>query len=156
MKLKETRFISTLLSGKGSINYNKTIAEKYGVYAAIMLGELCFKYDYWIDREQVTEDGYFFTTQEDIEADTCLTPYQQRKGLEQLEGIVLIKRVGMPAKNYYKILFDKLVNSVYMEYSQSSKILTSSNQNSSQQDVENFDTTNKRILMKETNESNWS
>jgi len=42
----ESKFIAALLSGKGSINYNKGIARLYGVNAAILLGELCFKYDY--------------------------------------------------------------------------------------------------------------
>lgn len=156
MELKEKRFISALLSGKGSINFNKTIANKFGIYAAIMLGELCFKYDYWIDREQLTEDGYFFTTQEDIEKDTCLTPHQQRKGLNALENIVLVKKVGMPSKNYYKILFENLLDAFSDENLKPLllKSLTTSDEDSSQQVIKDFNSTNKRELIKNTNEIN--
>ena len=139
------------MSGNGSINYNKTIAELYGIYAAILLGELCYKYDYWIENNRTTEDGYFFVTQDDIEKETGLSPYQQRIALEELKEIVSVKKRGLPSKNYYKIFYNKL-----------SKILTQEikdfdirDERFSQQEVKAFDSTNKEITNKDnTNKEN--
>ena len=50
-------------------------------------------------------DGWFFNTEANIEQDTTLTPFQQRKCLKTLKKhqIVETKRRGVPAKQYFKI-----------------------------------------------------
>ena len=175
----KANLIIKLLSGKGSINYNKTIAKLFGIDAAILLGELCFKYDYWSEQDRLTEDGYFYCTQEDIEEDTCLSPYQQREALKKLAGIVYVSKRGLPAKNHFFIDTDALERTVealhngvdnkslkncttsgegfsqqVMQHTnsqlESSKSLTTSDENLSQQEVKDFNTTNKRELIKET------
>ena len=149
----ESRFIAALLSGRGSINYNRGIAKIYGVNAAILLGELCFKYDYWTDKGGLTEDGYFFITQEDIEDDTALTPYEQREALKKLKDVVLISKRGLPAKNYYKIDFEMLITCCEKSSYNKLKNLITSDKESLQQEIKNFNTTNKRELIKETNKT---
>ena len=50
-------------------------------------------------------DGWFFNTEANIEKDTTLTPYQQRKCLKTLKIRLVLetKRKGIPAKQYFKI-----------------------------------------------------
>ena len=50
-------------------------------------------------------DGWFFNTEANIEKDTTLTPYQQRKCLKTLKISLVLetKRKGIPAKQYFKI-----------------------------------------------------
>ena len=143
------------MNGNGSINYNKTIAKEYGMYAAILLGVLCYKYDYWIEKGQLTEDGYFFVTQEDIEEETGLSEYMQREALKKLGGIVSVSKRDMPKKNYYKIDYDlllKVLTSCCEKYEHKRlKSLTSSDEKFEQQEVKDFNTTNKEITNKITN-----
>lgn len=148
-------FKTVLMNGNGSINYNKTIAKEYGMYAAILLGVLCYKYDYWIEKGQLTEDGYFFVTQEDIEEETGLSEYMQREALKKLGGIVSVSKRDMPKKNYYKIDYDlllKVLTPCCEKYEHKRlKSLTSSDEKFEQQEVKDFNTTNKEITNKITN-----
>ena len=56
-----------LLSNTGFIMYSKKAAKLFGVNGAILLGELCAKYQYWLDNGGLLEnEGWFFCTREDI------------------------------------------------------------------------------------------
>lgn len=87
-----------LLSNTGYIMYNKAIARSLGVNEAIMIGELC----------QVAlknSEDEFCITQNKIEADTGLSPYQQRKAIVSLieQRIATKERRGSPSQNFYRI-----------------------------------------------------
>ena len=123
-----------LLSSTGYITVNKTIAKECGIYEALMLGELCSEYLYWKNREML-EDGWFFSTVENIEENTALTPYQQRQAIEHLEqlGIISKKNKGMPSKRYFKINEDKIA-------SQLLKNLTTRSEKTEEQEVKKLNT----------------
>lgn len=106
--------IIDLLSQDNYLMYNIKIASTLGVYEAIIIGELARKHNYWRLKDGLT-DGFFFITQEDIKKDTGLSEYQQRTAIKSLvnEGVLEVKKVGLPSKNYYKILNDKLLNILY-------------------------------------------
>ena len=73
-----------LLSNAGFIMYSKKAARLFGVNGAILLGELCAKYQYWLDNGGLLEnEGWFFCTREDIEADTMLSSFQQREAMHK-------------------------------------------------------------------------
>jgi hypothetical protein len=57
-------------------------------------------------------DGWFFNTAKNIEKDTCLTSHQQRKAIKNLKdlGILETKVVGIPAKQHFKIIENKLLS----------------------------------------------
>ena len=57
-------------------------------------------------------DGWFFNTAKNIEEDTCLTSHQQRKAIKNLKdlGIIETKVVGIPAKQHFKIIENKLLS----------------------------------------------
>lgn len=101
--------IISLLSVDGYIMCNKALIRKYGSDCAIIIGELCAEYNYYKVRDELIDD-YFFSTQENIENNTGINAYYQRKALKTLqeEGIIDITKKGMPARNYYKINVNKL------------------------------------------------
>lgn len=76
----------------------------------MILGELASEYDYWSKAKGLTEDGYFFSTIENIEDKTTLSEHKQRKALKTLEehGLIKVSVRGMPAKRYVKINEAKL------------------------------------------------
>ncbi|MBP92563.1 MAG: hypothetical protein CMC55_00420 [Flavobacteriaceae bacterium] len=92
-----------LLSSTAFIVLNKQLARRIGLKEAILLADLISKEEYFIANGMT--DGWFFNTEANIEKDTTLTPYQQRKCLKALktEGLIEVKRKGIPAKQYFKI-----------------------------------------------------
>lgn len=103
--------VAKLLSTDGFIQVNKTLIKKVGLHEAILIGELCAEYNYWEERDML-DDGYFYSTRDNIEENTGLSEHYQRKALSTLYelGIILIEKRGLPAKNYYKINFDTLLS----------------------------------------------
>ena len=102
--------ILQLISTSNFITVNKDLIKELGLEEAIMLGELASEYDYWNNKNEI-EDGYFYSTIENIEEKTTLTAYKQRKCLENLKnkGIIDIQIRGIPAKRYIKINEEKVI-----------------------------------------------
>jgi len=92
-----------LLSSTAFIVLNKELAKRVGLKEAVLLADLISKEEYFIANGMT--DGWFFNTEANIEKDTTLTAYQQRKCLTTLkkEGLIEVKRKGIPAKQYFKI-----------------------------------------------------
>lgn len=92
-----------LLSSTAFIVLNKELARKVGLKGAVLLADLISKEEYFIANGMT--NGWFFNTEENIEKDTTLTPYQQRNTLKKLidQGFLETKRIGIPAKKHFKI-----------------------------------------------------
>jgi len=92
-----------LLSSSAFIILNKNLARKLGLYEAILLADLISKEEYFIANGMT--DNWFFNTESNIEKDTTLNAYHQRKCLINLKKLNIIetKRLGIPAKQYFKI-----------------------------------------------------
>ena len=92
-----------LLSSSAFLIVNKELARQVGLKGAVLLADLISKEEYFISKGMT--DGWFFNTEANIEADTTLTSYQQRKVLKTLKKYEIIetKRKGIPAKQYFKI-----------------------------------------------------
>ncbi len=92
-----------LLSSTAFIVLNKELARQVGLKAAVLLADLISKEEYFIANGMT--DGWFFNTEANIQDDTTLNPYHQRKCLKTLKdkGLVEVKRKGIPAKQYFKI-----------------------------------------------------
>ena len=114
-----------------------------GIDEAIMIGELASEYDYWDSKEQLDEDGFFYSTVENVEENTTLTKYKQKKALDNLQklGLVEVKRKGLPAKRYIKINEEQLMGILS---NKKSKNLTSRSQKISQLEVKKFDLNNNK------------
>ena len=96
-----------LLSSSAFLVVNKSLAKQIGLKETILLADLISKEEYFIANNYSNYEmgGWFFNTEANIEADTTLTPFQQRKCLKSLRkyGIIETKRIGIPAKQHFKI-----------------------------------------------------
>ncbi|WP_394235830.1 hypothetical protein [Niallia oryzisoli] len=103
--------ILELLRRDGSIVVNKKLARAIGMDAAVMYAELVSKHQYFAKKGQLTEDGYFFNTMENLKEDTTLSKYQQATAIKQLVKLNLIQHEnrGLPQKRYFKINEDEIV-----------------------------------------------
>ena len=102
--------VISILSSDGYVIMNKALARKLksdginGLDGAILIGELCAEYRYYCITKEC-KDGYFYTTQDNLEQNTTIGSTQQKRvmdGLEEL-GLISTKRIGVPAKKYYRI-----------------------------------------------------
>lgn len=101
--------IIELIASSNFIAVNKTLAKKIGLEESILLGELASEYTYW-QRQGQLQDGYFFSTIENIEENTTLNRYRQDKAMKTLKELELVNVVlkGIPAKRYITINEKKL------------------------------------------------
>lgn len=148
--------LMSILSSDAYIILNKYVMKAIGLHEAILLGELCSEYIYWC-KEDKLQDGYFFSTRENIEKETTLSPHQQRQALKNLVnfGFVEITERDMPKKTYYKVIEEKVyefLSKTELDFAEvkkfndkTSKNLTSSDENIEVQDVKNFNTNNNKI-----------
>lgn len=93
-----------LLRNDNYIMANKTIAKTLGLDEAILIGEFASEHSYWEQRNEL-QDGYFYSTVENVENNTTLSSYRQRSALNTLKkaGIVDVKVMGLPARRFIKI-----------------------------------------------------
>jgi len=97
--------ILDFLRADGSIVVNKKLAHEIGLNEAVVYSELVSLYKYWSEREELTEDGFFYCTYENIERNTTLKEKAALRAINKLVKLELIEKVsrGLPRKNYYKI-----------------------------------------------------
>ena len=116
-----------ILGSSAFLIVNKYLSKSVGINAAIMLADLLSKDHYF-------EDDWFFNTEKNIENDTTLSAYQQRKALKVLKdkGFIDVKRKGIPAKLYFKINEEQVVKFLNnKEFSNCSSINKNKNNNTS-------------------------
>lgn len=94
-----------LLASSGFITVNKYLIKTLGLDEAVIFGELCSKYDYRATRGELDNDECFYCTVEDLEENTALGERRQRKAINNLVEIGLIKQAtkGLPRKRFFKI-----------------------------------------------------
>ena len=110
-----------LLSSTAFLIVNKELAKQVGLKAAVLLADLISKEEYFISKGMT--EGWFFNTAKNIESDTSLTSHQQRKAIKNLKdlGIIETKVVGIPAKQHFKIIENKLLSYFNTNYEESVK-----------------------------------
>lgn len=142
--------ILNLISNSGFIVVNKYLLKLLGLNATILLGELASEYDYWNTRGE-TEEGFFYTTVENVENNTTLTKYQQSQALTKLleYNLVEVQIKGIPAKRYIRLNEEEILN---MFDCKKLKNLTASSQKTLPQEVKKLDgNNNKEIIIKNNN-----
>ena len=157
--------LMSILSSDGYIILNKYVMKALGLHQSILLGELCSEYIYWY-KENKLQDGYFFSTRENIEKETTLSPHQQRQAIKTLieKGFVEVTEKDMPKKTYYKINEEKIykfLSETDLDFTdvknfnnKTSKNLTTSDEKIEEQDVENFNINNNIINNNKKNNKN--
>ena len=148
--------LMSILSNDGYIILNKYVMKALGLHEAILLGELCSEYIYWYKEEKL-QDGFFYSTRENIERETTLSPFQQRQALKKLTemGLVEILEKDMPKKTYYKVDEEKVykflletdlnLTEVKKFNDKTSNNLTSSDEKIKHKEVEKLDINNNKI-----------
>lgn len=94
-----------------------------GVKGALMLSQAI----YWCRRTDA-EDGSFWKTQEEWEEETGLTRNEQMTVLKLLKrlGYLKVEKKGLPAKNYYIVDVNKILEQLSIDHQWSEKSTTSS------------------------------
>tara|TARA_B100001094_G_scaffold162653_1_gene157397 strand:- start:4644 stop:5348 length:705 start_codon:yes stop_codon:yes gene_type:complete len=127
-----------LLSSSAYLVVNKQLARQVGLKAVVLLADLISKENYFLINGTLKE-GWFFNTSKNIERDTTLTNYQQKKAIKKLEeiGFLETELKGMPATLHFKILENKI-----------STYLNTSFKETSKQDLKKLETNkNKEIII---------
>jgi len=111
-----------LLSSTAYLIVNKRLSKQVGLKAAVLLADLISKEQYFINNNQI-KDGWFFNTSVNIERDTTLTNYQQKKAIKKLEqlGFIQTELKGMPAKLHFKIIENKILTFFNSSFQETSK-----------------------------------
>ena len=111
-----------LLSSSAYLVVNKRLARQVGLKAVVLLADLISKENYFIENGTI-KDGLFFNTSKNIERDTTLTNYQQKKAIKKLEKIGFIETSlkGMPATLHFKILENKISTYLKTSFKETSK-----------------------------------
>ena len=169
ISIREKKLLTQFASNNYGL-YNKTLAKKIGLHESIFLGEIISEYDYWNRMHSLTDDGYFYSTVENVMESTTLSDYQQRSIIKHLVELKIldVKVAGMPAKRYfrineeqfYAILLEEDKDSDNNPESTSSKEtcykdlteLTTSSKESKEQDLNSVKTNNNNIPL--TNKNN--
>lgn len=169
LSIREKKLLTQFASNNYGL-YNKTLAKKIGLHESIFLGEIISEYDYWNRMHSLTDDGYFYSTVENVMESTTLSDYQQRSIIKHLVELKIldVKVAGMPAKRYFKIneeqfyaiLLEENKDSDNNPESTSSKEtcykdsteLTTSSKESKEQDLNSVKTNNNNIPL--TNKNN--
>lgn len=96
--------LTKILSKDAYIVVNKEVIRKVGIDAAMLLSELCREYDYYNSVNKLN-DGYFYSTIENILNNIGIKSKKQREIIETLKmiGVISTKLEGLPAKRHFKI-----------------------------------------------------
>ena len=146
--------ITDLLRNDGFIIYNKNLAKNIGVNEAILYSELLSRWNYFKQRGQLTEDGFFFNTVKDLEDGTALSDYQQRRALNSLKekGLIEMEVRGIPAKRYFRIVEDsELITSYLVPPEQEPEKLKYSSQETKELEFKKLDPNKTNIIRLENN-----
>lgn len=100
----------SMIASNNYIVVNKQLAQAFGLEEAVILGELASEMEYWQARGELSTDGFFYSTIENIKDATTLTEKRQRSALNALKaaGIIDVKLAGLPAKRYIRINEEQL------------------------------------------------
>lgn len=105
---KDLNPLFELIRADGSITINKALCHAIGLDETLVYSELLSRYNYFNIREELDEEGYFFNTIDDFERATTLDAKHQKKAIDKLVSLGLIKTKlkGTPAKRHFYIIDD--------------------------------------------------
>ena len=100
--------LSEVLYSGGAIVANKALLRAIGIDETLLYSELLSRWRYFAQHGQLTDDGYFYNTVDDLEAATTIGERRQRKVIKSLVKLGLIKQknIGVPQKRHFKIIED--------------------------------------------------
>lgn len=135
-----------LLANDNYITVNKMIAKKIGLTEAVLLGELASEFKYWKNRNELTEDGFFYSTVDNVSENTTLSDRQQRAAVKNLKevGVLEVKLKGLPAKRYFKFNEEQLMQIMEIQFTQNERSSSDKTQELDIYKTQEIDTSNKQ------------
>jgi uncharacterized phage protein (TIGR02220 family) len=103
-----------LIASSNFVIVNRDVMRAVGLEAAVLLSELASEEKYYEDNGMI-DDGFFYSTIQNIESQTGLSKFKQTAALKVLEshGLLKCEVKGMPARRYFKLLPDGLQEIIY-------------------------------------------
>ena len=100
--------IFKLLNPDNTVTVNRPLAHALGTTEAIIYSALIAKQAYYQHRGLLDEQGFFYSTINDLQESTGLTRYQQDRAIKDLAEFGLIEccKKGIPARRYFRIIND--------------------------------------------------
>lgn len=146
--------ILDLLARDSYIIVNKDLIKILGINEAIIIGELASEYRSWKNKNMLVED-MFYSTIENVEENTGLNEYLQRKTFKRLNELNIISYVvkGIPAKRYIKINQEELIKIFSSKFFND---LSSSSLNFKELDIENLRVNNNNTINNKNNNNIFS
>ena len=104
------QWVTLAFKSSGYLVINKAIAIYYGLMETILLSYLIDKWQYWNTQNKEDFDGWFYCTHTNIQNEIGLSDHQIREIKRTLKdlGLIMVKKQGTPAKDYYFINFDEI------------------------------------------------
>lgn len=144
--------ILNLLSSSDYLIINKSLVKEIGINETILLSELISEYNYWLSNNGLDDEEMFFSTVENVEENTTLNDYAQRKALNNLveKELIELKIKGIPARRFIKIK-TKNIEKLFTE--NNNNLLRTSSKNFKELEVKNLKTNinNNKINNKDNN-----
>ena len=157
--------VKNLLKHSNWIAINKQMVKLVGCNAAYMLGYLADKHDYFEGKNELNQ-GYFYATAADVEADIHLSGREQETAITRLaeQNIIETKLKGIPARRHFRFTDDaeSILTDVLMcktSFDKSAKLDTTKERNSVTQNSETInkeDTLISKIKKEEDKSSSTS
>lgn len=96
--------IINLLANDNYLVVNRDLIHAIGLECAVFLSEIAAEAIYW-EKAGKMVDGWFFSTQENVESNVCINSYKQRKCIKELSalGVLEMEVRGMPATRYFRL-----------------------------------------------------
>jgi hypothetical protein len=113
---------------------DKNVARLFGYEAAALVAEIVWRRKLYDCKEVMSKNGFIYLERDQIEKELFLTHACQRRVTKELSefGLMHVKKIGLPARNYYKIEKDVLVrinrmklNGLYDDWKRKNKRLAS-------------------------------
>ncbi|MFW6326760.1 MAG: hypothetical protein ACOC2F_00450 [Bacteroidota bacterium] len=97
----------------GYLVLNKSLIQTFGLIKSCIISNLLDKHQYFCEKHPKHE-GWFFLTHEQQKEQLGLSEYTLVKNKKELiqDGIIEVKRQGVPSKEWYKINFTRLYDTV--------------------------------------------
>ena len=100
--------IFKLLNPDNTVTLNRPLAHILGANAAIIYSALAAKQAYYEQRGMLDEEGFCYSTVDDLKESTSLSKRQQGGAIKTLVevGLVYCKKRGMPARRCFRLRED--------------------------------------------------
>lgn len=104
--------VINLLANDNYIIVNKSLIQELGLNEAILIGELASEYNFYKKSNMLDEDGFFYSTVDNVKENTGLNKDAQLKAIRNLnkKGLLISKLKGVPAKRYLKFSWRNIAN----------------------------------------------